>query len=940
MKCSLTFILLLLAAIMASPAFCQTPVSLSTSKTLTEPSPGRVGFVNSFPATIAVSPSGQYAALLNDGYGTIKSKAQQSIAILDLKTSQLKDFPDSRLSTFAHQSYFLGLAFSSDGRYLYASVVSLTDPTGAKHGDLGNGIAVYSFNKGKVKPKRFLRISPQKLATGKKVASALRTAPPGTAIPYPAGLAVISHDGHDELLVANDLSDNTVLIDAETDRVLQTFDLSTHESVPSSFPYAVIATRDGRRAWCSLWNASKIAELDLTSGRVVRWISLMEPKEPTAPGSHPTAMLLSPDERLLYVTLSNADALAVIDTSSGSVTQFLSTRVEHQEFAGTSPNALAQSADGTRVFVADASLNAIAVYDRRALEKTAASATPSDAVLGFIPTDWYPSALAVSGDHLLIAAAKGRGVTANGGNDELGKQTHRKHPYIATLLYGSLAELSVSSIDKNLPQLTHRVAEDNLLLSGPAKIAFRAGSNPIQHVIYILKENRTYDQILGDLTSGGAKIGNGDPSLTMYGADVTPNEHKLALEFGVLDNFYDSGEVSGDGHDWSNAAITSDYNEKTWQITYRGKEHTYDYSGTVADELPLELGESNINTPGTGFIWDNLAAHHLSYRDYGEYVVATWCRAETQPGTSPAEGMPLAFSAPCEREAVTYGSALPSNVGEPHASKSPWPWRVPLFSSARPTLASLRGHIDPNFPDFNVEYPDQLRADEFLNDFSSFVRSRQEGRGTELPAFILLYLPNDHTLGTTKGKPAPAASVADNDLALGRVVDAVSHSPYWDDTAIFVVEDDAQNGADHVDAHRSIAFVVSKYSPSSADRPFVDSRFYTTVNMVHTMESLLGLPPMNQNDAYAPMMAPLFSGEGNHPAFTVDWRNRDNGLIYQTNSPKRPGAKQSAKMNFTRPDAVDTAALNKILWRDRRGDLPMPNPKHSVLPPTKSQDND
>ncbi|HEV2172625.1 MAG TPA: hypothetical protein VGR71_03615, partial [Nitrospira sp.] len=226
------------------------------------------------------------------------------------------------------------------------------------------------------------------------------------------------------------------------------------------------------------------------------------------------------------------------------------------------------------------------------------------------------------------------------------------------------------------------------------------------------------------------------------------------------------------------------------------------------------------------------------------------------------------------------------------------------------------------------------------NQFSSFVRAQQEGRGTELPSFVLLYLPNDHTLGTTKGKPTPAASVADNDLALGRVVDAVSHSPYWDDTAIFVVEDDAQDGADHVDAHRSIAFVISKYSPSSAQHPFVDSRFYTTVNMVHTMESLLGLPPMNQNDAYAPAMAPLFSGEGNHPPFTAEWRNRDNELIYQMNSPKRPGGKQSAKMNFTRPDAVDSAMLNKILWRDRRGDAPMPGPRHTVLPRTKSQDDD
>lgn len=915
-------------------------ISLPTSKLLPETSPGRIGFVNSFPATIAISPDGQYAALLNGGYGTIKSRGRQSIAVLNLRTSELKDFPDSRLSIDAHQSYFLGLAFSSNGKYLYASVVSISHPTGTKHGDTGNGIAVYKFDKGKLKPKRIVRIPPQKLAAGKKVASALSGTPPGTAIPYPAGLAVISSHGHDELLVANDLSDNVVLLDPGTGRILQQFDLSTHEVVPSSFPYAVVATRDGRRAWCSLWNASKVAELDLSTGRVVRWIPLLEPKDPTAPGSHPTALLLSPDERLLYVTLSNADALAVIDAASGSLVHLASTRLPDQKYAGTCPNALTQSPDGKRVFVADADLNAVAVYDREKLEKSSPSAMPADEASGFLPTDWYPSALAISGDRLLIAAAKGRGVTANSGADELAKQTHRKHPYIATLLYGSLAEANIASLDKNLADLTHQVAQNNLLLSDPGKIEFRAGSNPIHHVIYVLKENRTYDQILGDLTFNGTKLGNGDPSLTMYGADVTPNEHKLALEFGVLDNFYDSGEVSGDGHEWSNAAITSDYNEKTWQVTYRGKEHIYDYAGSIADEIPLELGEANINDPGTGFIWDNLAAHHLTYRDYGELVVASWCTLQKTAGALPTEGTPSPFSRPCQRDAVAYRALLPQNLGDPRGSASPWPWNVPLLSGARPSMASLRDHIDPAFPDFNLEYPDQLRADEFLNEFAAFVRARREGRGTELPAFILLYLPNDHTLGTAKGKPRPAASVADNDLALGRVVDAVSHSPYWDDTAIFVIEDDAQDGADHVDAHRSIAFVVSKYSPSSAGRPFVDSRFYTTVNMVHTMEALLGLPPMNQNDAYAPVMAPLFSGEGNHPPFTADWRNRDNGLIYEMNPPKRPGGKQSAKMNFTRPDAVDSALLNKILWRDRRGDTPMPSPKHTVLPGSKSQDND
>ncbi|HYM05471.1 MAG TPA: phosphoesterase [Terriglobales bacterium] len=916
-------------------------IPLPTSKVLNLPSPGRIGTVNSFPATIALNPDGHYAALLNDGYGTQQTQAHQSITILDLTTNRLSDFPDARLSDTAHQSYFIGLAFSSDGGHLFASMASITDPTGAKPANTGNGIAVYKFEGGKVTPERFLKIAPQKIAAGRKVAFAVRKTAAGTAIPYPAGLAVISDKGSDKLLVANDLSDNVVLVDSGDGRVLQQFDLSTHEMIPSSFPYTVVATHDGRRAWCSLWNSSRVAELDLEKGTVTRWIPLLEPKDPIAPGSHPTGLLLSPDEKWLYVALSNADAVATVDAASGEVIHLASTNLPGQEHAGTYPGALARSADGTRLFVADASLNAVAVFDTAALTRPAISFPLPQEALGFIPTDWYPSALAVHGDDLLIATAKGESSGPNSGISQLkDERRRREHPYIPTLMYGSLSRLNFRTAEKGLPDLTQRVKESNLFLSDPGKIAFRAGANPIHHVIYILKENRTYDQIFGDLKVGGRSVGNGDPSLTIYGEDVTPNLHKLALQFGVLDNFYDSGEVSGDGHDWSNAAITSDYNEQTWQITYRGHEHIYDYQGTVADEFPLELGEPDVDEPGTGYLWDNLASHGVTYRDYGEYIAGVWCAPAKKGGASPKHGTPFPYSTECDRAAVRKGEPLPPNVGQPHGSASPWPWAVPLLRRMKPTKAALRDHFSPLFPDFNTEYPDQLRADLFLNEFGEFVQARKDGKGTQLPAFVLLYLPDDHTHGTTPGKPRPAASVADNDLAVGRVVEAVSHSPYWDDTAIFVIEDDAQDGADHVDAHRSTALEISKYSPGSPQQPFVDSRFYTTVNMMHTMESLLGLPPMNQNDAYAPVMAPLFAGPGNQPAFTADWSNRDNGLIYQTNPAKGQGAAESAKMDFTRPDAVNTAVLNLILWRDRKGNTPMPAPKHTVFPQKRFPDKD
>jgi DNA-binding beta-propeller fold protein YncE len=907
---------------------------LPTSKMLTTPSPGRIGNTNSFPATMVVSPDGRYAALLNDGYGTQETMAHQSISVLDLKTNQIVEYPDQRLSDEAHQSYFLGLAFSSDGKHLYASVGSLTDPAGAKPGDTGNGIAVYGFSVGKVTPERFLPIAVQPLSTGKKLAVGLK-APPHKAIPYPAGIAAVTDGGHDKLLIANNLSDNVILLDPATGKALQSFDLSTNDLIPSSFPYTCVAAREGHRAWCSLWNASQVAELDLTSGKVVRWIKLKQPEDPLAPGSHPTAMLLSPNEKTLYVALSNEDEVAAVATDDGKPFAFLKTSMADQKYAGSYPIALAQSGDGKHLFVADASLDAVAVLEASQVSSGPQFPDMSFFPPSFIPTDWYPSTLAVQGDDLLIATAKGEGA---GPNKIMGKTVyetkHKEHPYIPTLLKGSIARLSIPSTLQELPQFTQMVEKDNLFHGDPGTITFASGQNPIKHVIYVLKENRTFDQILGDL-----KVGDADPSLNMYGADITPNEHKLALQFGVLDNFYDSGEVSGDGHVWSTAAITSDYNEKTWQIAYRGKERTYDFQGQVADEYPLEHNQPDVDDPSTGFIWDNLARNHVSFRDYGEYVNAQWCN-EKRKAASPKQGTPSGQQATCPRTELHQGDALPPNVGDPHGGSSPWPWSVPLFSGVKPTKAVLRDHYDPLYPDFNTDYPDQLRADEFLNEFGAYVRAREahEGPDFEMPSFVLLYLPDDHTGGTRPDRPRPAASVADNDLALGRVVDAVSHSPYWDDTAILVLEDDAQDGADHVDAHRSIAFVISKYSPGASAQPYVEHRFYTTVNMIHTMEMLLGLPPMNQNDAYAPVMSQMFSGKGDQSAYKADYRNLKNGLIYERNRRETLGAQISSKMDFSRPDAAGAARLNQVLWRDQKGSAPVPAPQHSVFPAAEGDD--
>jgi DNA-binding beta-propeller fold protein YncE len=910
---------LLVVFVVARAADRSRRINLPTSKSLTLPVPGYLARTNSFPATIALSPNGHYAALLNQGYGTQEAGARQSIAILDLSNNQLHDFPDDRLSDdySTRQSYFIGLAFSSDGKHLYASMGSITDPTGEKPTSTGNGIAVYKFADGQVTPERFIKIAPQPVAEGKEVAFGLRKTPAGTALPYPAGLAVLQGPKGDRLLIANNLSDNAIVLDTSDGKILQSFDLSRSRYVPAGYPYTVIANKAGTKAWVSLWNSSAVAELNLETGKVSRWIDdLRKHDDPNAPSSHPTTMLLSPNEETLYVTLANADIVAAVDLSSGLELHRYWTILRDP---GSVLQAIAISPDGKHLYVASASLDAIAVFEVKDLPKlaphTMSIRIESENPPGFIPTEWYPSALAIAGSDLLIATAKGQGSGPNNMQNTLkGERKRKEHPYIPTLIGGSVQRLSLAEIDKNLAAYTHQVEEDNLVRSDGGKFAFAGGSNPIRHVIYVLKENRTYDQILGDLP-----VGDGDPSLTMYGKDITPNAHKLALQFGVLDNLYDSGEVSGDGHLWSTAGTTSDYNEKTWPIGYRSKERTYDSGGSVAEEFPLEQGIPDVDDPGTGFLWDNLAKKGLTYRIYGEFIAAVWCKSEK--AKSPKEGTPSPSSATCPVAEINKGEPLPPNVGDPRGGPSPWPWAIPQMKRMRPTKAALRDHYDPLFPDFETDYPDQLRADEFLREFDEFVRAK--GTAKELPQFMLLYLPDDHTGGTRPGKPTPQASVADNDLALGRVVNAVSHSPYWDDTAIFVVEDDAQDGADHIDAHRSTALVISKYAPHTP-QTFVDHHFYTTVSMIHTMEALLGLPPMNLFDAHAPLMTPLFSGPGTQPPYQADDKNLRSGLIYQMNKKKAPGAKESSQMNFSRPDAADAKKLNAILWQDAKGNVPMP----------------
>src|SRR6266436_4521201 len=322
-------------------------INLPTSKTLTLPIPGYLARTNSFPATIALSPDGGFAALLNQGYGTQEAGARQSIAILDLSNNELHDFPDDRLSDdySTRQSYFIGLAFSTDGKHLYASMGSITDPTGEKPKNTGNGIAVYKFTDGQVTPERFIMIAPQPIAEGKEVAFGVRKTPAGTALPYPAGLAVLQGPKGDHLLIANNLSDNAIVLDTGSGKILQSFDLSRDRYIPSAYPYSVIANRAGTKAWVSLWNTSSVAELNLETGKVARWIIVAGQADPIAPSAHPTAMLLNPDEDTLYVALANANVVAAVDLKLGVALRCYFVALEGQ---GPVPQAVVLSPDGKR----------------------------------------------------------------------------------------------------------------------------------------------------------------------------------------------------------------------------------------------------------------------------------------------------------------------------------------------------------------------------------------------------------------------------------------------------------------------------------------------------------------------------------------------------------------------------------------------------------------
>ena len=514
---------------------------------------------------------------------------------------------------------------------------------------------------------------------------------------------------------------------------------------------------------------------------------------------------------------------------------------------GSTPNALALSPDGKTLYVANADDDAVAVVDVGGDLRAARTK-------GFIPSGWYPAALALSpdGGTLWVANAKGGWSWSNaaGGPDPTRKGDDKKAWKKTRTIPGSVSRVDLPPAGA-LAALTARAyANRRPAARGAAGVkastvvpAAPGGASPIKHVVYVIRENRTYDQVLGDLPRG-----NGDPSLTLFGRDVTPNAHALADEFVLFDNLYCDAEVSADGHNWSMGAYATDFVEKVWPPVYGNNAFSYLFEGNDTNAFPTN-----------GYLWDAAARAGLTLRNYGEFV----------------------------------GSSAE--------------WSPPTLGLEEGAAGALKGNTCPFFPGFDMDVLDNARVDVFLKELRGFVKAK------EMPRLLILRLGNDHTAGTKKGARTPRAMVAENDVALGRLVEAISRSPFWKETAIFVIEDDAQNGSDHVDAHRTVGFVVSPYTRRKG---FVDSTMYSTVSMLRTMELILGLPPLSQHDASATPMTNAFADAADGVPFT---HLESKIPFYEMNPDGAPMQAESNGWDFSKEDAAPDIALNEAIWKSVHG---------------------
>ncbi|MGL6072961.1 MAG: bifunctional YncE family protein/alkaline phosphatase family protein [Fimbriiglobus sp.] len=809
--------------------------------------------VGDLPVNIQLHPTGQYAAVLHSG--------MREHEVVILNTSAAARGIVSR--TVVKQAFY-GLTFSPDGKQLYAS------------GGEFDLVHVWDFDKGLLHNARTIDIS----TTAKRTVAAGLTLDAAGKELFTAGLwanclvRVPLENPENKVVItmknivapkAGNAGDPPSPDDGRKDpnqkpKVVDEFG-GVRPVDDNSYPYTVILDPKGTRAYVSLWSKAAVAVVDLEKNEVIaNW--------PTE--SHPTEMMLSPDGKALYVACANSTKVTVLDPSTGKAFQTIHAALYPQAPVGNTPNSLTMTADGALLFVANADANNLAVFnitDHKAAKP-----------MGFIPTGWYPTSVRYNklDKQLYIANGKGMSSKANpNGPDPINPATRNLGEYIGTLLRGSVTTMPIPN-PTAMATMTKTAYECSPLRAGAEvnnqnveagnPIPLKVGDkSPIKYVLYVIKENRTYDQVFGDMATRKVNPkGNGEPNLCLFPEAITPNHHKLADQFVLLDNIYVDGEVSADGHEWSMGAYATDFVEKLWPLSYRGS------PGKVFGYPSEGLVDASAR-PAGGYLWDRAAEAKVTYRSYGEWVA--------------------------------NGVTKPDGTFEP----------------GKANVKALEGHIDPLYRSYDLDYPDVKRSERFLSELARF---EKEG---DMPQLQILRLPNDHTSGTRVGKPTPTAQVADNDLALGILVEGVSKSKFWKETAIFVIEDDAQNGPDHVDAHRVVALVISPYTK----RNHVDSTLYSTTSMLRTMELILGLKPMSQFDAAARPMYNSFTAKPDVSPYTKEVPQYD---LNKKNTATAWGAKRSEEFDLTKEDQADDILFNEVIWKSVKGaNSPMPAPVRAAF---------
>lgn len=810
------------------------------------------------PQTLALSPDGKL--LVTSGMThelvVVNPVSGEIIQRVRLPADNIKNAPDKPVSDVVlnpdlkAQASFTGLAFSPDGSRVYLANIS---------GD----IKVFSVQAGKVAPLFSIALPPANA--------------PRRASEIPAGIAV-SADGK-RLYVALNLSNRFAELDATTGKVLRIWDVGVE-------PYFVLL--NGHKAYVSNWGGRRPDANSLTGpagqGTRVR----VDPVHHVASegsvsiinldstnqteiltGLHSSGLAVSPNGRYVVVANAGSDTLSVIDTRTDNVVEEICARQNPGDLFGAQPNAVTFDKSGHTLFVCNGTQNAVAVF----------KFDPGKSkLLGLIPVGWFPGAIVNDAKHKTICVANIKRLSPGRPNKKTGRTEYNSMQW-----HGSLSLVPVPS-ERELAAYTHlALANMRYPLLAESKLPARAGQaaravpervgepSLIKHVIYVIKENRTYDQVLGDV-----KEGNGDSSLCVFGERITPNQHKLIHEFTLLDNTYDCGSRSSDGHQWADSAMATDYMEKSMGASQR----SYPAAGDINTEDAMAYSPA-------GFIWDDAIAHGKTLRDYGEYMSPH--KRWKDPARKGRPGWLDVY-----REMTNGTDAIEI-------------WSEPNIETVRPYMVT-------NSVGFDLGIPDIFRATRFAADVKKF-----EETGT-YPDLTLIWLSSDHTGGTSPGAPTPAAQVADNDLAFGRIVEAISHSKFWKDTCVFCIEDDPQAGWDHVSGYRTTAYIASPY----VKRGRVIHTQYNQTSLLRTIELILGLPPMNQMDATATPMFDCFTDTPDLAPFDTLANNipldQVNPPVKKISDPVlRKDAYVSAHLPLDRADQCPEDVLNRILWHAMEG---------------------